>query len=115
MAQADRHCRRKRSEELGCDALLRVGVHLLWDGCPSGFRAGGRALTHSGRIVIQLSVGAPMRRHDYQSNWSEIFTEVQEHMTAWRREHPQATLAAIERETQRVLARLQARLVYDLA
>ncbi len=56
-----------------------------------------------------------MTRHDFQPDWSEIFTEVQEHLTAWRREHPQATLAAIEAEAQRVLTRLQATLVQDLA
>lgn len=72
-------------------------------------------MTHSRRIVIQPSVGTPMRKHDLQPEWADIFVEVQAAMTTWRREHPKATMVAIELETQRVLASLQARIVTDIA
>lgn len=56
-----------------------------------------------------------MNKHEFQPEWADIFSEVQAAMTAWRREHPKATMVAIELETQRVLSRLQARLVTDVA
>jgi len=56
-----------------------------------------------------------MTSEQFEPDWSDIFQEVQQEMTMWRRAHPKATLYQIELENERVLARLHARMVGDLA
>lgn len=50
-----------------------------------------------------------------EPDWDNLFHEIRDEMLAWRRAHPKATLRDIELENQRVLARLHARMVQDLA
>lgn len=56
-----------------------------------------------------------MAKSEFKPEWADIFSEVQEAMTEWRREHPKATMLMIELETERVLSRLRARMVTDIA
>jgi hypothetical protein len=56
-----------------------------------------------------------MASEPFEPDWSDIFQEVQQEMTLWRRAHPKATMREIELENERVLARLHARMVADLA
>ena len=56
-----------------------------------------------------------MASESFDPDWSDIFQEVQQEMTAWRRAHPKATLYEIELANEQVLARLHARMVEDLA
>lgn len=56
-----------------------------------------------------------MAHQDFDPDWDGIFREIREEMVAWRRAHPKATLREIELENERVLARLHARMVADLA
>lgn len=51
----------------------------------------------------------------FEPDWSDIFQEVQQEMTAWRRAHPKATMREIELESERLLSRLHARVVHDVA
>jgi hypothetical protein len=52
---------------------------------------------------------------DFEPNWDDLFQEIQQEMAAWRRQHPKATMRAIELESERLLARLHARVVQDVA
>ena len=56
-----------------------------------------------------------MASEPFEQDWNDIFVEVQQEMTEWRRAHPKATLREIELANERVLARLHARMVQDLA
>lgn len=56
-----------------------------------------------------------MAKHEFEPEWADLFTEVQEAMKEWRREHPKATMLQIELETERQLARLRAQMVADVA
>jgi uncharacterized protein with PIN domain len=47
--------------------------------------------------------------------WQELAAEALSGLAAWRLEHPQATLAEIEVETDQRLAVLRARMVQDVA
>jgi RNase P subunit RPR2 len=51
----------------------------------------------------------------FEPDWDSIFQETRDGMTAWRREHPRATMREIELESERLLARLHARMVQDVA
>jgi hypothetical protein len=56
-----------------------------------------------------------MAKQAFKPEWADIFSEVQQAMTEWRREHPKATMLEIELETERQLSRLRARMVADVA
>ena len=51
----------------------------------------------------------------FEPDWDSIFREIRDEMVAWRRTHPKATLREIELENERLLARLHARMVQDVA
>jgi hypothetical protein len=55
-----------------------------------------------------------MAKHEFNPEWADLFTEVQQAMIAWRRAHPKAKMIEIELETERQLSRLQARIVGDV-
>ena len=56
-----------------------------------------------------------MADQQFEPDWDSIFQEVRDEMVTWRRAHPKATMREIELENERVLARLHARMVQDLA
>ena len=56
-----------------------------------------------------------MASEPFEPDWSDIFQEVQQEMTLWRRAHPKATMRDIELANEQALARLHARRVGDLA
>ena len=56
-----------------------------------------------------------MADQPFEPDWDRIFREIQDEMVRWRQAHPKATLREIELENERVLARLHARMVQDLA
>ena len=56
-----------------------------------------------------------MAHQNFYPDWSDLFQEIQQGMAAWRREHPKATLREIELESERLLSRLHARMVGDVA
>jgi RNase P subunit RPR2 len=56
-----------------------------------------------------------MADQHFDPDWDSIFQEVRDGMAAWRREHPKATMREIELESERLLARLHARMVQDVA
>ncbi len=58
---------------------------------------------------------SPMADKNFDPEWDGIFREIREEMVAWRRAHPKATLREIELENERVLARLHARMIQDIA
>ena len=47
--------------------------------------------------------------------WQKLVDELLNGMTEWRRQHPKATMAEIERETTKRTATLQARMIEELA
>lgn len=47
--------------------------------------------------------------------WQAVSGEVTQAMTEWRKQHPQARLREVERELDRLLARLRARILGDSA
>lgn len=49
------------------------------------------------------------------SQWQKLVDDILSGMKEWRKQHPKATFAEIERETMRRTAELQARLAEDLA
>ena len=56
-----------------------------------------------------------MAAEQFEPDWTDIFQEIQQEMTAWRRAHPKATMREIELESERLLSRLHARVVGDVA
>lgn len=56
-----------------------------------------------------------MADQPFAPDWDSIFREIRDEMVTWRCEHPKATMREIELENERVLARLHARMVRDLA
>jgi len=56
-----------------------------------------------------------MTGKEFEPQWGTLFTEIQEEMRLWRREHPKATMREIELMTEQVRARLAARMVADVA
>lgn len=56
-----------------------------------------------------------MADQNFEPDWDSIFHEIRDEMVAWRRAHPKATLREIELENERLLARLHARMVQDVA
>jgi len=56
-----------------------------------------------------------MADQDFEPDWDSVFREIRDEMVAWRRAHPKATMREIELENERVLARLHARMVQDVA
>lgn len=49
------------------------------------------------------------------AGWEQLALEALSGMAGWRGEHPQATLAEIEAETDRRLAEVRARMIQDAA
>lgn len=56
-----------------------------------------------------------MERQAAEARWGQIAAEALSGMSRWRTEHPRATLAEIETETDRRLAQLRARMIQDTA
>ena len=56
-----------------------------------------------------------MADQHFEPDWDSIFHEIRDEMVAWRRVHPKATMREIELENERLLARLHARMVADVA
>jgi RNase P subunit RPR2 len=56
-----------------------------------------------------------MANQNFDPDWDGIFREIRDEMVAWRRAHPKATMRDIELENERLLARLHARMVADVA
>lgn len=56
-----------------------------------------------------------MAEQHFDPDWDGIFQEIRDEMVAWRRAHPKATMRAIELENERLLSRLHARMVQDVA
>ena len=56
-----------------------------------------------------------MAEQNFEPDWDGIFHEIRDEMVAWRRTHPKATMREIEWENERLLARLHARMVADVA
>jgi hypothetical protein len=56
-----------------------------------------------------------MDSEEYGAQWQALAGEVLSGMSAWRRAHPKATFAEIERETDRRLASLRASLLAEVA
>lgn len=56
-----------------------------------------------------------MADQSFEPDWDSIFREIRDEMVTWRRAHPKATMREIELENERVLARLHARMVHDIA
>ena len=56
-----------------------------------------------------------MTAHEFDKEWAMVFDEVATSMADWRRQNPRAKLRDIDLETARQFARLQARVVQDVA
>jgi RNase P subunit RPR2 len=56
-----------------------------------------------------------MADQNFDPDWDSLFREIRDEMVAWRRAHPKATMRQIELENERLLARLHARMVADVA
>ena len=56
-----------------------------------------------------------MSRQLGTEGWEQLALEALSGMAGWRREHPKATLAEIEAETDRRLAEVRARMIQDAA
>ena len=56
-----------------------------------------------------------MDSDEFAEQWGAMAQEALSGMSGWRRAHPQATLSEIERETDRRLAVLRARLLTEAA
>jgi RNase P subunit RPR2 len=56
-----------------------------------------------------------MADQHFDPDWDGMFREIRDEMVAWRRAHPKATMREIELENERLLARLHARMVADVA
>ena len=54
-------------------------------------------------------------RQDFDQSWGGALSAMADGMKAWRLEYPHATMEEIERESERRLAKLQARMVADMA
>ena len=55
------------------------------------------------------------QQREQRGGWGEAVQEIVSGMSDWREQHPQATLAEIERALDERWARLRARMVEDLA
>jgi ribosomal protein S27AE len=56
-----------------------------------------------------------MDTKDFDRRWNELAEEVMTGMTEWRMQHPRASLRQIETALDERLARIQARMLQDLA
>ena len=54
-------------------------------------------------------------KQEKSAGWEKLAKEVMNGMHEWTGQHPKATFAEIERETMRQMARLQARMMADVA
>ena len=56
-----------------------------------------------------------MKRQELGANWRGLSEEMMEEVSAWRAEHPKATLREIEAEIDRRLSALRAKMISDTA
>ena len=77
-----------------------------------------RVVTYSVReVVVEGKLGETRGKEKKMKNrkkWSDLFAEKSEAVSRWRKEKPKATLTAIEKEVDKQLAEVRAKMVEDL-